>query len=248
MRRLLLALALLIATFQIQTLANRPQPLSLFTYTGSQQFDRHVDEQSWWLDGVTLDPQHTIVNPTNCTWDINDNSTFTATGFLDGGATTSRSDCHIADIKPVYVCNSGTCGDVSPSNVNWIGLQVLASEPTVTASVCLQPDGRCFTATPTYDASAKLYTSNICVAMLYDATDPAVVNIDGSQALDGTYGRGVPTTITRSVTNSGNRSVKTVWARWGLSSDVFTTYGCPAFPQFQLPRQRAYPFLWMAGQ
>lgn len=234
--------ACVVALSTVALVANRPQPLSLVQgVTGGGQLNYQIDKQSWWLDGTHVDPDHRIVNPlAGCTWDINDHNEYEARGVLIAGSSVNRTDCHVFDTNPFYACNSGTCAWWSgPSN--WVGLEGWSTSSALIATLCFQPQNRCFTATPIYvGGSAKLYRYDACVQAVYDPTDASIVEIAGSNG-----GRGLVTTVRRSVTNPTARDVKSVQVNWGLASDVFTTPGCPAYPLSTWAIQSEYPWRWV---
>lgn len=217
----------------VSVMAGKPQPLDLNNWAGGSQFSTYVEKQSLWINGA-LDPDHTVVNPTQnprCLWDINENSRFQSRGFLAASAVTSRTDCQI--------------WDATGGNSNWAGMQLQSTSPSLTISMCFVP-GRCFTATPLYRSDIRLYVYSICAQAIYDAADPLVVEIVGSNG-----GTGVITTITRSVRNLTGREVKDAQADWGIASDIFTTPGCPDYPMRDSngpiwPIQADYPWLWVA--
>lgn len=246
---LVFALTLSISVLSAVVTAGKPQPLDLTSYFGFNQGPGGViEKQSWWLDGTHADPNHTVINPgtetfgRTCTWDINDHSEFsTGTRFLGAGASTSREDCHLFDFDPVYRCDSGTCAWWSGTS-NWVGLRVDASSPDIKATICVAPQGTCFTVLPVYDVSTHLYVYSICAQARYAPDDPAVQDIVGSNG-----GRGMPTVVTRTVTNPTTRTIKTVTASWGLTSDVVTTPGCPSYatPSWTWPTRDVYPWRWI---
>ena len=247
MKRILLAFSIGLIICSVSLLSSgKPQPISFDRWTGGSQGHSIIDKQSWWLDSSHVDPTHTVTNPgpvtfgRSCTWDINEHSDFsTITGFIAAGTSTSREDCHVFDFDPVYSCFGDVCSSRS-FNSNWVGLQVYASSSNLVSTMCFQPQGDCFTATPVYDSTLKLYNYAICAQALYIPDDLAVIDIDGSNG-----GRGVPTIITRTVTNPTANTVKTAVAKWGLASDVITAPGCPEYPWRQWPFQSSYPWRWI---
>ncbi len=229
----------LVISATVMLSAGKPSPFTLQIFDGGGQGDTIIEKQSWWL-ATGIDPNHTVINSTMCSWDINDHTDFrSAEGSLVSGGTTNRSDCHVFDFNPIYSCRFGTCAWWSfPSN--WAGIRVEASEPDVLVTMCFAPQGTCFSALSTYDKSLHAYIYNICVQAVYTPDDPALVDIDGSNG-----GRGLPTTIIRTVTNPSGRTIRTLKARWGLGSDVFEASGCPAYPTSGWPLQSAYPWRYI---
>lgn len=239
MRRAIFAAAVL---FAATVSANAPHPLDLQSSFGFEQGHSIVEKQTWYLDGVTPDPAHTVVDPfSGVTWDINEHSEWSTSGDLAAGASTSRIDAHIFDFNPVYRCNGGVCFDQSFSRSNLIGFRVVAPSANLAVEVCFQPQAHCFQGVPAFDSKSKLFTYRVCATAVYERDDPANVPIDGSNG-----GYGVPTTITRSVTNQTGRAVKNVSAGWGVTSDISGTNGCPTIDDHTWPPlQLSYPWEWM---
>lgn len=231
-----------------------PQPL-VFGSWFSIQIDSRVEKQSWFLDCCNWDPNHTIVSPgvdIVGTWDINDHVESAASGYLDAGASAITSWKHTWDWDPIYGCKHGLCAYWS-SNSNFWGDRISAPSADLLVSTCFVEQARCFQSNPIYDTVAKVYRYWFCGQVLYSPDDPTIVDIPGSNALDGTPGRGVTSHITFTVTNPnppGNRStVKNIQAGWGLSSDVIFPAGCADGDSFhRVPIDNAsYPFEWSAS-
>lgn len=239
MKRVLIALLLLCATV-VPIRASNPNRLDLSSFTGWGAFDGTIEKQSWWLDCCHVDPTHHVENPLNCTWDINDHNEEVANGnVLTAGTTTSRADCHVFDFNPIYACKSGTCAWWSGAS-NWVGIKVTSPSSGLSVTMCLQPQGRCFTAPEVYDAFLSQYSYSACVQAVYTPDDPAVVAIVGSGG-----GSGSVTMITRAVGNPTSGTIRNIRASWGVASDVVTAPGCPNYPTSQWSIQSDYPFKWV---
>ncbi len=239
MKRRLLCLAFLACVVVSVSARGKVPPLDLNAGSGGGQRSLIIEKQSWWLGGGVIDPDHVVRNTTSCTWDINDHMAYASEGYLGPGASSGRQDCHVFDFTPIEACRSGVCMAWSfPSN--WVGMRVQASTTDVSVSLCFDPQDVCFTASPVYDKSLRLYTYDICAQAVYNPDDAAVGDIVGSNG-----GRGVPTRVTRTVTNLSGRTIRTITARWGLTSDAYTAPGCPSFPASAWSLQRVYPWSWI---
>jgi len=215
--------------------AQQQAALNLLVMSGGGEAHTRIEKQTWWLDGITPDPSHTVVNPGGVgTWDINDNNDWVAGGSLPAGAITIGSWQHVWDWNPIYRCFGGVCADRSgPSNE--YGATVTAPSDGLSVTVCYQPQARCFPLVAVYDAGARLYRWHICTEAIYQPDDAAIVDIAGSNG-----GRGVPTTMTLTVTNPTSRVVKDIIANFGISSDVTFRAGCTVEP----PAHFDYPYGW----
>jgi len=228
--------------------AQAPVALDLNHASGGGQWDGGIEKQTWsHLDGSKY---HIVVNPTSCTWDINDHNDFTAQGDVAPGSASSVTFCHIASAEPLWACYSDYCAWWSGRD-NWVGLRMYAKTADVLASLCFAP-GRCFDPTPAFDRKSRTWISDFCVTAVYrgDPYDPAMVEIPDSGG-----GLGVREDVTLTVRGSQAKGVvHDVWVDWGVSSDIFFPNGCqfgvgangwPIDP-YQVPHQADYPFIWTA--
>jgi hypothetical protein len=154
--------------------------------------------------------------------------------------TTFATTKHIFDFNPIYRCAYGLCANwSSPSNS--FGASITAPQNTLEVTICYEPQGHCFSLTPIYNANEKLYMYEGCNQAVYAPDDPAVIEIPNSNG-----GRGVPTVITLTITNSSTSNspkatVKNIRVEWGLSSDIFFAPSCVSPGQLQ---NSEYPFRW----
>lgn len=230
------ALAFASSTHAAKPAASLSGQLDLSSPTGYAQTNSQIEKQSWFLAGGAWDPDHTVVNSTACSWDINDHSQWQAMGDLAAGASVSTSFCHVMDFNPIFACKP-MCANWSGFS-NWIGWQVGAKGAGIVASICFAPQGRCFT--PAVIDYGRGFSQTFCGQAVYagpQGTDSAVVPIANSNG-----GYGVVTTATLSVTNSGSHLARGVAVLWGLASDQFYPTGC-SNPDHS-PQAHDYPFNW----
>lgn len=247
MIRALFTSLMLTSILVFPALAQPRQSLSLTNVQSSEvQYDYAVEKQVWThVDGTKY---HLVVNPTACTWDINDHSEYSTRGDVAAGSSTSTTLCHIASAEPLYACYSDYCTWWSGRD-NWIGLRMYAKTADVKASLCFSP-GRCFDAIQTYDSKNHKWISNFCVTAVYQGNpyDPLMADIAGSNG-----GIGVQEDITFNVKGTQTKGiVQDVYVNWGVSSDIFYPLACqfgqgangwPINP-YQVPQQSEYPFIW----
>jgi len=161
-----------------------------------------------------------IVNPTQCPWDLDDNTYQIGNGSVGAGQTvTGPAECVISSQNPYWMTINGNTGWFGWS-LGWYGAQVQASVGTLVVSVCYQPEGRCFTAAPVYDAAQGLWFYNSCTQAAYDPGDPRLVEIAGSGG-----GVGVPQTVVTTISNPAGRSVRDVWATIGAVGAPYYAHG-----------------------
>jgi hypothetical protein len=222
--------------------AARPQqhPLDMSTAMGGGQSTRIIEKQTWWLDGTTPDPTHTVINPGGIgSWDINDHNDFGASGYMLPGATTTGTYRHIFDWNPIYGCKSGTCANWSGRS-NWYGASVDSPTATLDVQVCFDPQDRCFPLSPEWLANLGKYRYRFCGQAVYRPDDLAIVAIPGSNG-----GYGVPTTIRLIITNPTATKNKAVHGDYGISSDGLFTSGCSGSDPNTELLSGAYPFGWV---
>lgn len=195
--------------------------LSLANPQGGAQWDYRIEKQSWTqADGTRY---HIVVNPTNCSWDINDHSEWTARGDLATGASASVTSCHIIDTNPLYACYGGYCADWSGIN-NSFGASVWSPSDKLLLTVCWQPQNRCWTPAPVWAKDSRQFLYQTCQQAVPDINDPDVVEIPGSGG-----GLGEREDITVTVSNPTGKRANSIYVSWGLASDMFGPPACP-FP------------------
>lgn len=220
--------------------ANKAQPLDFTHSTGGGQSSQRIEKQTWWIDSVTPDPNHIVVNPGGYgSWDINDHNDSSSTGYLNAGVTQSVTYQHIFDWNPMYSCRVGTCAYWSGVS-NWYGTTIVAPSNGLNISVCFAPQNRCFNLVPVWVPDWRAYKYSFCGQAVYGLDDPAIIDIPGSNG-----GKGIPTNITLSVTNPTSRSVKDITVNWGITSDIVFDSACSnPSPNSDPNIQHSYPFDW----
>ena len=125
-----------------------------------------------------VEGQPGVVNPTVCLWDIDDRVVWFANGTLEANASTSASDCLIAD-----------------SHHHLLGFRLYSPSGALQVTVTYQPQGVTRAFTPVLVNGEYEYRGCI-IGPLYDGNEPEVQIIPGSNG-----GWGVETTMTLTVTN-----------------------------------------------
>jgi hypothetical protein len=235
-------------TLPAEAQAGGRQQLDILTTPPSTiQWDRYLEKYNVipWPE----DPAQRVINPTSCSWDINDHSDYSTSGDLATGTSTSRATCVIEDYNPMYVARYGNLTWWSAVS-RWFGAAVTSKSANLVITFSYAPQGRSFTLTPVYRPSTHDYRYSLCVQVLYNPGDPALVLIPGSTPdplpWGSAPGEGVSTTITLTISNPTGSATRGVAARWGESSDVFFPSGCVAV-QYRHPVSSDYPFKWYAG-
>ncbi len=237
MRRILaiIGAVALAAALSFPASAGQAVPLDLANVQGGGQATNVIEKQTWWLDCCTPDPDHTVTNPGGLgSWDINDHNDYVAGGYVAAGETTTGTYRHVFDWGPMFSCRP-VCADWSGRS-NWYGTSVQAPSAALDVVVCFEPQGRCFTLAP--NPVGRAWSYEFCGHAVYAPDDPAIVDIPGSGG-----GRGVPTTISLTVSNPTSRTVKNVSGGFGISSDVTFPTGCHPDPN-DGGGQYDYPFGW----
>ena len=136
-------------------------PLDFARWSGGGQSDQVIEKQSWYLDCCTLDPTHIVRNPGGIgTWDINEHNEFVTSGYLNPGVTASGTYRHVWDFTPIYSCR--------PICAAWSGISnrfsygVSAPSNSLIVTLCFDPQGRCFTLPPVWNATQRGYVYSIC--------------------------------------------------------------------------------------
>jgi len=173
-----------------------------------------------------------VTNPTGCAWDINDWNDTGTDGYLNAGASYSMTVCQISDPDPVYRTINGTAAWWSSPHGYFSGW-VAAPSGALTVTACYSPQGRCFPLGSVL--SGGQYQWLICSHAVYTSSDPAVMEIAGSNG-----GHGVVTNVALTVTNPTGARIKNIVLQAGVSSDVQKEPGCP----YPSAPQSDYPFTW----
>lgn len=173
--------------------AGAPVPLGV-SWAGGQQETDWVEQQQT--------SQTTPTNPfTACFWSVNDHGSWTSSGYLDPGQSATRTTCRVADY-----------GTGAPYGFTTASTWAAAA---VTTTICYQPQGRCFTATPVYVPAEHAYHSTLCIRAQYHQSDPLMQEIPDSLG-----GYGLITTITTTIKNNGSKRVRDILAKVGYASDI----------------------------
>lgn len=188
-----------------------------------------ADQSTSWIEQQDDWPQPpegeyvVSVFPPSCTWSNNDHYEWFETGNMAPGASSSRTFCTVSDFDPVLATRNGVTAFWHMAEYGFFGLSVSQG---LNASVCYQPQGRCFQVARAF-----------CGRVHYDAGDANLVDIEGSRG-----GRGVVTSVTVTVTNPNAKRLRNVSVQGGISSDAIFPPGCET-----LPDQNDYPFEWATG-
>lgn len=208
--------AVLVAVLVAPVGAAPPSSFDFLEGPGSGQRTAWIEQQDDWPK-----PADFIRNSSGCPWSVNDHLNWgPIQGYLDPGAV-SGSYCIVSDFNPVYATRNGTTAWWSMAAYGYFGLSLRTSLATHSVEVCYSPQGRCFPLSPTWDAAFKAWRWEFCGRASYAPDDPALVDIEGSHG-----GRGVVTTVTARITNTGTKRDRTVWGVTGFSSDVYFPAGC----------------------
>lgn len=216
-----------------------PQPLD-FHLLSNVQIDQPVEQQTEWRfdgcgSGCNFAPQpEWVTNPTGCAWDVDDHwQKGSIDVYLDSGASVSATECVVADTDPIFGTHFGMAGWWS-NPPRYVSLEILSPSPAVTGSVCFQPQARCFSLVPRYDAAARNWRSVGCAALSYDPADPALTSIQGSNG-----GVGVQTVATVTVTNTSSKRVAKLAASLIVLGGYVPSSDCNGQPYVE-----SYPFQW----
>ena len=245
MRRIVALLGAVALAAALSYPVSAAQPLHFDTY-GFTEKQNPVEQQSdWpWLPGPNdcSANLHCVVNPTSCSWDVDDHwQRLALGGYLVSGASVIETTCLIVDANSQYLTMNGTTGWFSGFR-NKYGVSIDAKSADLAVTVEWQPQGRTFTLAPVLDPGARLYRYRACISAAYDPRDPALGDIAGSNAssVEGsTDGRGVVSTITTTITNGGSRTARNISADISMTGTGLTS-GCVAGVEWQY----GYPFRW----
>lgn len=234
----LVILALLVIAAK-PSASSGPQPLHFDSFGFTEKQNPVEQYSDWpWLPGP-LDcsaTEHCIVNPTPCSWDVDDHWRKFAFGYLPAGGSASDVSCVIASQNPVYRTVSGTTAWWSTVNDRFTA-QISAPSPSLMVTISWSPQGRLFTLAAVYDAATRLYRYGMCVRATYSPDDPALVLIPGSNASSvvGTVDAlGLPSTITFTIANPTGKQVRNINGSIGMTGSA----ACA------LSGQSSYPFAW----
>ena len=161
-----------------------------------------------------------ILNPfTDCAWDLDDHTVSIAEGALRAGDVLAKTECVIASQSPYWMTINGVEGWYGWS-LGWYGVQVRAETPDLSVEVCYQPEGRCFTASPVYDAAVSKWVYNSCTQAAFSPGDPMLSVIPGSNG-----GVGVVQAVTTTITNPTSRNARNVDSTLGAVGAAYIWRG-----------------------
>ena len=178
-------------------------PLIAATF-GPWEFEDTQNPVEQQTQGGATQPDHSlwVVNNTGCVWDADDSRSM---GFLDStlaaGETVSGSKCYIADWqdRQFYV-------------------NAFSKSPDLVVTLEVQPLGFAFTLIPSFDSAVRRYRYEMCFRQAdYDRDYPNFQPIPDS----GFGGVGVPQTITVSIRNPTNRTVRSTSALFRFSTSPY---------------------------
>lgn len=148
---------------------------------GTSEQQSPVEQMSdWpWLPSITDCSANVrcVVNPTNCSWDVDDHWQKWVSGVALPGSSASSTSCLLISQNPTFVSIHGSEGFYSWTRTRaYTELSAAATGLVVTIAF----GDRTFTATPV--ASGNRYRYDLCVGANYDPADPHLVPIAGSNA------------------------------------------------------------------
>jgi hypothetical protein len=207
MRRIGAVLAVLIA---LVALCARPASAAsggpTYFYGLGPSVQDPVEQETDWP--FPVDQSQWVINPfhlTPCSWDVDDSWEQHAQGTLNAGKSLTVHECTIASPKCYYRTVNGLTAWWCQT-AGYLGTLLTAPSPDLSVSVCY-PQGRCFTPAAYYDPAAGAYKYRTCTHVSYDAGDPALVTIPGSQG-----GTGLIQDIVVTVTNPTGHNARNVFS------------------------------------
>jgi len=191
-----------------------------FTPSGFSERQSPVEQASdWpWLPSLTdcSAGARCTVNPTACSWDVDDHWQLWVQGVLAPGASVTHVSCLIAPQNPVWLSVNGSEGWYGwPLNRFYVDLSASSSDLLITVT---------FDPGPTFVATVADGTYRLCGGKHYPPGDPALVPIAGSgRGTNGQDALGVPTTVTLTIANPSSRRVHNITGFVGMTG----TAPCP---------------------
>lgn len=198
-----------------------------YRYSNGPNIADPVEQETDWA--FPADQSLWVINPSHqvpCSWDVDDQWMSYAQGTLGAGESLAVDECVIASPTSFYRTVYGQTGWWS-QQAGLLGQRLQAPSAGLTVAMCWQPQGRCFTPAPTYDAANKVYVWRSCARAQYHPTDLEMVEVPGSQG-----GIGMFQTVTVTVTNPTSHNVRNVFSDVSAVSVVQVagsgfTSGCP---------------------
>lgn len=196
----------------------------VYAFGVGPQIDSPVEQETDWP--FPADRAEWVVNPTGCAWDVDDHWMRFAQGTLGAGESLSVDECVIASPTSFYRTVNGQTAWWSQS-AGFLGQVLRSPSPDLVVSMCFQPQGRCFTPAPVYDAANKAYLYRSCARAQYRPDEPILTTIPNSQG-----GIGLRQTVTVTVANPTGRTVRNLFSdvsAVGVVQIAFSgfTSGCP---------------------
>lgn len=216
------AVALLVAVVLMAPYAQRRDGIT-FSSLGFWEQQSPVEQMSdWpWAPSITDCSANVrcTVNPTPCSWDVDDHWQEWVQGTLAGGQFVTRSSCLIASQDPVWLSVNGVDGWYDwPTDRFYVDLR--APSAALVVSVAFDP-GEVVAANVRPDGRAYRYT--ICAAPSYPPDDPLLQPIAGSaRGTDGRDALGVRTTVTLTIANPGTKNVRSITGFIGMTGTDLT--------------------------
>lgn len=198
------ALAIALADSAAVTSAASPHPLH-FDLVGNVQLQQPVEQQS----DYPFDPRaaHYVVNPTSCSWDVDDSwQRIAVDGYLEANATATFRTCMVSDATAYTTTKNGLTASWSSSR-GYLGVLVHSPVSRLVVSVCYSLRSRCFAPAPQFNTAQKRYDYVACTQAVYDPGDPDLVSIPDSNG-----GTGVVSQITLEVANPTSRQIRSIGA------------------------------------
>ena len=220
-----------------QARASAPLPLH-FAFSASPVKQNPVEQQTPTTDATFPPTDHSVwvVNNTPCAWDVDDQwERFATDDYLDAGASVTVTDCTIAESNPLWNENHGMWAWWS-NEPRTLGIRIDAPSDNLLVSACFQPQGRCFSAAPSWRADLKRYEYHLCIAVSYDPGDPAIQTIPDSNG-----GLGVYTDRIVTISNPTGKQVRSISGDVAQIGYGPSAAGCAWFDYSMV---RLYPFWW----
>jgi len=223
MKRIILAaLAALVVAFPASAGPSLPLGTS---WQGGGQNSPWVEQQGLTTPGVPTNPFGGA-----CLWSVNDHEEWTSWGYLDPGASASRTKCVVSD-------------GASTAPYGMSTVKVVSKSPELTVTVCFS-QGRCFTPSPVYDRANRSYLWTFCGKVHYHHEDPALVEIPDSQG-----GYGVVSSVVTTISSTASKRVRDIVASVSYASDIGLFMGWieaagRCLPELPYVDHLEYPYQW----